>query len=443
MMRARTHTWMHMLPSDAAFDCRGGPDWLREPLAGTESDSGRRIVVEYGKALSDPTATAFVGVNCRDVKDSDLTAAGFSRICRFAVLPGWDNPRWFIPVESPAVSSAGFNLYTPARTLARLKRVAARAAVYSRLPFWYRDQILIAQRESSPLEAAMSRLFPGCRLSFALSSGAPEGARNRKASAAVIDSDGTILAFLKLAVTPLARSLLAREVEVLQSLSKNKRLHQLVPQPLTAEEIDGVYVTAQAPLPGGPAPTPIGLMHRELLSHFACGPMIAPAQTQLVGTLPTRIANLPEPHPELSAALDDTLAVLEGQRMASGVMHGDFAPWNLRRRGKTASAFDWEYGNLDAPAGLDEIHYRLQVGYLLGDWTIEQAVAELLQPDILSHYLSKPNDASRTALIVLYLVDMLTRLFGEGYDRTNDMVDWNARLLCRLRDLSPREAVLT
>lgn len=446
MTRPRTHTWMHVLPRNAAFDCRAAPDWLREPLAGLDGARGaaqRNVAVEYNQPFSETSASALVGINCPAVKGSALAKAGFSIINQFAVLPSWENPRWFIPLGRPAVTSAGFDLYTPARTTARLKRLAARILVHARLPFWFRDRLVIAQRQPSPLQQAMLDLFPGRELSLALSSGAPEGARNRKVSAAAIDSNGTILAFLKIAGTPLARSLLEREAENLRQLSSMGGLADLVPRLLFSGEIDGFYTTVQVPLAGGVAPTPIGPIHLALLSKLARGPVAEVAMTRLVAELPARLATLPQPHPELSAALEQALAGLENQRIATGVVHGDFAPWNLRRTGQTIRAFDWEYGHLDGPAGFDEIHYRLQVGYLLHDWTLENAVAALTGSDLLSRYLSQPTRSSRQALLMLYLVDMLARLFGEGYDRANDMVDWHAQLLEGLRESTAKETVLT
>jgi hypothetical protein len=443
-MLPRTHTWLHLLPSDAEFDCRGGPDWLRGPLAtGQNGLADRKIVVVYDAyPPKNSTSSAFVGINSRGIDDGDLRNAGFASISRFAVIPGWSNPRWFIPLGSPAVASAGFNLYTPARQLARLKRAALRAVVYSRLTFLFRDQLLIAQRELSPLQTEMERLFPDRDLSIALSSGAPEGARNRKASGAVIDSDGTILAFLKLGTTPLARSLLANEAQVLGRLQA-QNLNQLVPKLLMAGEIDSAYVTAQTPLPGRPAPTPIGPMHREFLSRLAFGLAASVAQTQLVRDLPGRIAALPEPHPELTEPLEHALSILEEGTVRSGAIHGDFAPWNLRRNGNTIAAFDWEYGNLDGPAGMDEIHYRLQVGYLLDHWTVERAASELIRPGVLDPYLSRPDSRGRNALVILYLIDILARLYMEGYARADEMVLWHANLLSRLHHLPRPEAVLT
>ncbi|HEY8748826.1 MAG TPA: phosphotransferase [Tepidisphaeraceae bacterium] len=453
MMLPRQLTWLHLLPADSSFEVTSSaaPGWLREPLAGRNASNEKKSIVAFDAQAHDlpplSSARGFVGINCPKVSDQHLKSAGFTRIARYAVLPSWDNPRWFIPLGSPAVSSAGFNLYTPARTSARLKRFAARVAVYSRLPYWYRDQLLIAQREPSPLHSSMLRLFPNQDIHFALSAGAPEGARNRKASAAVIDERGKLLAFLKLAASDLATELLHREANNLKTLATTPGPADVVPRLLAAEEIDGTFVAAQAPLPGGPAPTALTPMHRWLLDQLTPGTPVSPAQTELVRNLPSRIAALPQPHPELTAALEEAMKSLAGQRIAVGAVHGDFAPWNLRLHKGRISAFDWEYGCLEGPAGLDEIHYRLQVGYLLDNWSVDRALKELSDAPVLDRYFSKPDPAARRALIALYLVDVLTRLYAEGYDHTNDMVEWNQRLLSRLDLASPtvragREAIL-
>jgi hypothetical protein len=445
-------TWLHLLPSDSTFEVVGpaAPSWLRWPPRQRTAKPGQPTLVGFQASSQDSadltSARAFVGINCRGLHDGQLRAGGLTRIDRYAVLPNWENPRWFIPLASPCVSSAGFHLYTPAKTSARLKRFAARLAVHSRVPFWYRDQLLLARREAPPLEVAMGGLFPGRQIHFALSAGAPEGARNRKASAAVIDSRGNLLAFLKLAASDLATGLLHREAEVLRALASTPGVSQVVPRLLAAQQIDGTYVIAQAPLAGGPAPTALTASHRRLLDTLAACDAVHPAETQLVRGLVARISSLPVPRPQLSAALDRSLSALSDQRIRVGAVHGDFAPWNLRLHEGRITAFDWEYGSLEGPAGLDEIHYRLQVGYLLNDWTVETAMKELAEGDVLDHYLSSPQKIARHALIALYLVDVLTRLYNEGYDGANDMVAWNERLLVRLelpsrRPQSPREAV--
>ena len=52
-------------------------------------------------------------------------------------------------------------------------------------------------------------------------------------------------------------------------------------------------------------------------------------------------------------------------RIPSTIVHGDFAPWNLREHNGQIAAFDWEYAELDGLPLVDQTHYELQVGYLL------------------------------------------------------------------------------
>src|SRR5258708_5385126 len=124
MILPRQLTWLHLLPAHSAFDCRSAPTWLREPLAQRSAAGGAPTVVASDHPAGEPPpnlndAAAFVGVNCRGVSDRSLRDAGFSLVRRYAVLPGWDNPRWFIPLASPQVSSARFDLYTPPPKLSR------------------------------------------------------------------------------------------------------------------------------------------------------------------------------------------------------------------------------------------------------------------------------------------------------------------------------------
>jgi hypothetical protein len=435
-------TWRYLLPSETVYDCRSGPPWLRESLPDRGGPGDGRVAVEWGSSQRDiasfESAAGFVGINCKGISAKALASAGFSHVRRFAVLPSLDHPRWFIPLEAAAVSSAAFNLYTPARLSARLIRSAARALASMHLPIWYRDQIVIAQRQPSPLESAAQRWFPGASLFVALSAGAPEGARNRKASAAIIDASGKLLAFLKIADSGLSRHLQQNEAAMLRALPEAASRLSL-PRLIAAEEIDGVFVTAQTPLPGRPAPVEFGPSHRRLLDCFCADRADIPANTDLVRELGARIAALSPPRPELAEAMESISPLLRRHSMPVGIMHGDFAPWNLRQhRGQTA-AFDWEYGLLNGPAGLDEIHYRLQVGFLMRNWSVEHAATELYRGEVLQNC---PRSL-KAAMITLYLVDMLARLFAEGYDGSNQMVNWTLRLLARLSSRVPGELALT
>jgi hypothetical protein len=435
-MIPRALTWLHLLPADSSFDCGSGPSWVHEGLRACGTPGGRRVIVEYGPGNSPPSfegAHAFVGVNCPSVSDAVLRRAGFGRIQRLAVLPGLENARWFVPLGRSAVSSAAFDLYTPARASARLKRLGARMMAHARLPFWYRDQICIAQRSASPLESAMGHLFPGTALHVALSSGAPDDARNRKVSAAVIDSTGCVLAFLKLARSPICRGLVRNEASVLRRLpGVLGEDFAAAPRLLFSGDVDGTLVTAQTPLPGRTV-SGWGSAHHSFLKSLETRQVCPAAESQFVLSLQERIAALLPARPQLGAVLNSVMPELARIRLPITVIHGDFAPWNLRRRHVRLAAYDWEYGHLGGIPGVDESHYLLQSGYLLENWSIGTAIGRLRA--------AEARGGPSRAVQVVYLVDMLTRLAAEGYDSSNEMIDWKSRVLSTLAGAT-KEAVL-
>jgi len=435
-MIPRALTWLHLLPGDSSFECRSGPQSIREALRACGSSTGRRAIVEYGSGDAPQSLDgvhAFAGINCPAASDAVLRAAGFNHIQRLAVLPGLDNARWFIPLGRPAISSAAFDLYTPARASARLKRLAARALTYARLPVWYRDQVCIAQRSAPPLEVAMSKLFPGTALHVALSSGAPDDARNRKVSAAVIDPAGRILAFLKLARSEMCRSLVQNEATILRKLPGILgESFSAAPKLLFSDEVDGTLVTAQTPLPGKTV-SRWGGAHGSFLKSLETRHLQPASDSEIVRTLPERIAALSPARPELAAAFSSVIPTLSRMALPATVVHGDFAPWNLRRRSGRVAAFDWEYGHVGGIPGIDQTHYLLQTGYLLENWSVSTAIGQLRA--------AETRGGPSRAVQVIYLVDMLTRLFAEGYDPSNEMIDWKMGVLSRLAGAT-REAVL-
>src|SRR5207248_9701686 len=159
---------------------------------------------------------------------------------RFAVLPSLERARWFIPLDSPAVASAGFSLFTPTRFGARVKLMAARLATHTGLP-WYRDEIVLAQRTAPGLATLAHKLFPENQIRLAFSAGAPEPARNRKPSFVVLDVTGAILAFGKVAAGELSHRLMQHEAEMLDALWA--RVAGLTPKLIFCGEIDGTFVT--------------------------------------------------------------------------------------------------------------------------------------------------------------------------------------------------------
>jgi hypothetical protein len=448
-------TWLQLFPRGVDVSCEGKvPATIYEMFARRASaressaEDGSpaalpRVFVIWGKPSHElvdlPNIQSLAAINCSGLTTKLLEKAGFPYARRFAVVPSFETPRWFVSLDSGAVAAGSFNIYTPARLSAHVKRKLASWAARLRLPIWYRDTIVIASRQPPPLERKLAELFPGQSIRLGLSAGAPEPAINRKASAAVLAPDGKVLGFVKIAGSDVSRRIMEHEADVLPALSDRTALENSTPRLLFAGEVDGRYVTVQAPLAGKPAPARMTPAHQAFLASLGCGPTKFASETNMVGLLPARIAALAAPHPEISATLERFLPTLERTMVTSTVVHGDFAPWNLRIHRGRISAFDWEYGELDGLPLADESHFTLQLGFQMNNWTPQQA-REALAAIATSRPLGLAVEQV-DAIHAIYLLDQIVRLLGEGYDSEHDMVAWYRQVLAKI-GVPQREAVM-
>jgi hypothetical protein len=422
-------TWTHLFPSTSWFDCTTGPDWFAEKLASMPNSGAPSVHVLWSDAASalDRVAASdgVCAINCRRFPAEQFHSANYVR--HFAALPSLRNARWLVPLDSPAVSSTGLSLYTPSRLSAKLKRGALRVAMRTRLPVWYRDHIWIAQRELPPIEAAVNPLFPDQSVRWALSSGAPEGARNRKASALVIAPDGKMLGFVKLARSEIARRILSQEAAVLEHFSKVPALAGTVPPFVFSGEIDVTRVLVQKPLAGVPAPLGLTTAHREFLKSLQSPLCVSAADTSTAAGLLGRLRALDTLRPDLSAICERVLGELREFEVPMTIIHGDFAPWNLRIHNGKIGAFDWEYGEIHGLPLMDEIHYLLQCGWLLEQWTTQQALDCLDNLGKQRPLGLEPRQVE--TICTVYLLDTLARLLAEGYEDEEEVIAWHRRLL--------------
>ncbi len=183
--------------------------------------------------------------------------------------------------------------------------------------------------------------------------------------------------------------------------------------------------------PAKPAASKLTPAHLVFLKSLRNGDVKPAAATNMVATLPARLSDLPvQARQELGAILERLMPTLQSLEVPSTVVHGDFAPWNLRTHDGRISAFDWEYGELDGLPLIDETHYLLQLGSQLHHWNVDQAyqcLAEIAASGPLGM-----NETQVRAIHSVYLIDSLVRLLNEGYDADDEMLAWYRQLLNRL-----------
>lgn len=428
----RAFAWTHLLPPGVAYQPVGGPEWWQEALRARSNPGGQPVPVLWGNAWPagfDLTAVVgAVAVNPPAEVARALRSAGFRRLHRFAVLPGLRDARWFVPLNSQRIAAAAFQLYTPYRLPARAKLRAVRLAARLGIPGWQRDVIAVACRAPSPVEELLGSVASEHVAAMAVSTGTPGPAR--KMTLAGFDATGRMLAVAKVAISPLASRLLAQEASCLRALTQREDLAAHCPRLLAEAEVAGERIIVQEAVPGRPSGTALTPAHARLLAALASGPARPATSSTLITKLLVRLAALGEPGIPARHVQDWAIKELEGAMLPRTIVHGDFAPWNLRLKHGQIVAFDWEYAHCDGLPLLDETHHRLQTGFLLHGWGASRALAELARLEALGIYEMGPEHVR--ALQAIYLLDAFARRHEEGYPRDDRLLRSYAEMLERL-----------
>ncbi len=136
--------------------------------------------------------------------------------------------------------------------------------------------------------------------------------------------------------------------------------------------------------------------------------------------LPERLDAVGLSSGDLTLVLHRAVQDLAEINLSPTLLHGDFAPWNLRLERDAISAFDWEYGVLDALPGLDELHHHWQTGFLLHGWSVTQA------DGFLRDWVSRPPaslvSGQAEALVKIYLLHGLVQRLETGHGDSDEMV---------------------
>jgi hypothetical protein len=94
--------------------------------------------------------------------------------------------------------------------------------------------------------------------------------------------------------------------------------------------------------------------------------------------------------------------------------HGDFTPWNAKLVNKRLFLFDWEYADLEAPPGLDLVHFLYQTKTLLEKRSPVRIYRELQKKEVyrglISIHLenSDPEERTLRLLVLLYLLKRIS-----------------------------------
>jgi hypothetical protein len=329
-------------------------------------------------------------------------------------VPSARTPSLLLP-SGRAAAAAAVRAYGGHGTLRNRSRTRATAALFSlglgRLAF--RDTLTVSDGEKS-ISAELSRIL-GRGVQVAVRGGPARA--NRKPVLAVLDDDGTLLAFAKVGTTALARDLVQVEGAALERLAPVLHSGVRAPRVLHQGSWRDMSLLVQEALPAasGQPVTDRRLMDAAAQLCRALGTTSASWGTsEHADVVRNRLARSPES--TLTRDLAAAVAALSADRLPLelGCWHGDWTAWNCAAAGDRVLVWDWERFATGVPVGFDVLHYGLQSELARAAGPSVALAKALLReaPDRLAPLGVSPDAARVTALA--YLIEIATRYHADG-----------------------------
>jgi hypothetical protein len=321
---------------------------------------------------------------------------------RYAVMPSRSRPQMVLSLGEPGAGWASLHRHSDAAPLkVRLARElsawACRAGlagvVFSpAVP----DSVVGLRAGSVPWPDLIAEVFGRSDLSVAISVG--QLRPQIKPILHVTTRAGQPLGHIKVGWNEITRSLVRHEAEILLSLAargltvgdagrRDKPAETLrVPRVLhhgnwhgrdvlVVSDIGGTswYRRRRTSLPAsatGQAGRALGV-DREVLGASSFWSDLSARAKRLVNheAVDAKIA------PELAAAFDAVESCHASTELNFGLMHGDWAPWNMASIGSSLAVWDWERSRIRGPLGFDGAFFRFQVDLWIRGLQPEQALS--------------------------------------------------------------------
>lgn len=322
--------------------------------------------------------------------------------------------------RTPRPARIGLELY-PAQTMrSRLVRWLAAWALQARLPVG----IAPVEVNLAPEDVFVRWLADRARVAFggiphfAVLAGNPNSPGQRFILL-LFDPTGYPVAIVKVGVSEAARKLIEQERQFLESTPTGTPAIPRLRGTFAGKKQQAIALEF---LPGrSPRASD------EHLLPTVLGNWLRPQQP--MGTTDTRFWH------ELSAASAEhpifkALAVaLRNQSSSGAIVHGDFAPWNVRvSPSGDWMALDWERGNLNGPPAWDWFHYVIQKGILVQRQPVTSlalAIEGMLASKEFKKYAQVAGIIGHErALVLFYLVYQAEVIRpAEGLAKTRDLLN--------------------
>lgn len=298
----------------------------------------------------------------------------------FFVLQTGREPRMLLPVAAPVLSqglvTAGQSLRVPhERVLRQVLGVALRTGLPQRLA---PHVVTVERPDAEPLLEALRREWTPrvAAVGFSVRRITP----NHKPTFVAVDARGRALGYGKVGWDARTRT----RVEV-ESAMLGVMAGAPVPGLRTCAVVADFawqerQVIVSEPLPETALRFPRTLPPPTVLvEHALAGTSRVPVEDRAAAFAASAAGRAPA---ELADALQEASARVvsrwAGCELPTGVVHGDWVPWNLALEGDAVWAWDWEHARRDDVPALDLAHWHLQVERLVRDVPLVAAVGPAL-----------------------------------------------------------------
>lgn len=241
---------------------------------------------------------------------------------------------------------------------------------------------------------------------------------NQKPVVRIFSTAGETLGFAKVGWNELTRKLVETETDFLTKMADKRLDTMLIARPIHNGVWNGRSLAVASPLLGSPitgrtqSPGVAVLQDLASLSDRYRQPIGGSAYRH---ALSERATSLPSSSPFHAAAslVDRRWADVD---IEFGHWHGDWAPWNVRRRHDRYIVWDWERNGPGVPVGFDAIHFAFQPRF---SWVSDPMSAllgsiEAVRPQLRSLGVS---EEAEVPLAVMYLAELFLRFSDAGEDQ--------------------------
>ena len=353
---------------------------------------------------------------------------GFTLYPSYVILPGFSNPKWFLPQDRMLVRNCG-NFVKPSSLKAKAAWGLTRFMYSLNYPqLIFPSRLIVARREdsgdslNSKLKDFLIDVLENDSIELLMYAGAQ--GYYQKFTVQVVDRKGITVAYAKIGNTDQARKRIEVEGKVLREFEQIRLSRLVVPKLIRLDHLEDFNATilVQTPSTGyDECKRTLDVRHMDALADLFRITRRDVQGDELVANMMETIDGIVIESEKLRRLLAGVKKAvfrlaprLEGKDFVLGTSHGDFTPWNVYLRGESVFAFDWECSSQRFPLW-DAYNFMIHSEVLIFKRNSKDLFSMVSDPQgkyahLIAHYVHSAG-ISRTIdkplLLSWYLIEML------------------------------------